>query len=114
MVTHPRAGILALNGKHIVNGPDRVSVKVWSKNESETVEAKIDDGAFFPLETQIDGQWSAAIEGQKLKKGEHTLQVRVNADGMTANDQTTFMVDRTGRYTAYPKVVPEVFGTKFC
>lgn len=114
MVTHPRAGVLALSGKHIVSGPDAVRVRIWSKSMPESVGAQIDGGDWFALEPQIDGQWSGTLKGQNLKKGEHTLTVRVNADGTTAADQTTFMVDRTGRYTAYPKVVPEVFETKFC
>jgi calcineurin-like phosphoesterase family protein len=114
MTTHPRSGILALSGKHIISGPDTVRVRVWSQSAPESVEGQIDGGEWFDLSLQSDGQWSSPIEGQKLKKGEHSLHIRAKADGATATDQTTFMVDRTGRYTAYPKVVPEVLGTKFC
>ncbi len=115
LITHPRDVLLALTPRHIVSGPDTVRVRVWSASAPASVEARIDDGGWFNLEPQAGCRWAAALAGDRLRKGEHELEVRAaDAEGQTAADRIRFLVDRTGRFTAVPGVRPVVKQTAFC
>jgi hypothetical protein len=112
MITHPRESLLALTGKHIVCGPDRVRARVWSTEAVSGVEARIDTGDWFKLEFNgVD--WDGPLPADRLAKGEHFLEVRLT-DNHGASDRIGFFADRTGRFTAAPKSRPDVSGTKFC
>ncbi len=114
LITHPRDALLALGPRHIVSGPDAVRVRVWSATPPTKVEARVDDGAWFPLAPEGEGRWGGALPGERLKKGEHALEVRTEAEGAAAGDRISFCTDRTGRYTAVPCARPVVTATKFC
>ncbi len=115
MVTHPRERLLATGPRHIVSGPDRVGVRVWSGSLVLSVKYRIDDGAWSDLEPSDDGQWSGPLPGNRLAKGEHTLEVVATAaDDTEGSHRIEFMVDPTGRYTAVPEARPVVTSTAFC
>jgi len=113
MITHPRDGLLAVTPKHILSGPDRVGAKIWSLEPLTGMEARIDSGDWFPLENAGNGEWEGPLAVERLAKGEHTLEVRLAGTEAIA-DRVGFLVDRTGRYTAVPKVRPEATATAFC
>ncbi|HJT80650.1 MAG TPA: metallophosphoesterase [Chthoniobacterales bacterium] len=115
LITHPRRLILATTPKHIVTGPDECRVRAWSKTAIKGAKARIDDGEWNDLRSTGDMAWSFAIPGDKLSKGEHTLEVSLtDADGKAGSDKITFLCDLSGRYNAYPTVEPIVKETKFC
>lgn len=113
LITHPRDSLLTVMPRHIVSGPDVVCAKVWSPNPVAGVQARIDEDGWFPLEAEGPGEWRGPLAADRLSKGEHKLEVRL-AGSEVAGDCISFVVDRTGRYTAVPRVRPEVHSTAFC
>ena len=63
VVTHPRERLLATGPRHIVSGPDRVVVRVWSAARVWAVRARIDEGAWASLNSSEDGNWSGPLPG---------------------------------------------------
>lgn len=115
MVTHPRDVILARHGGHIVSGPVEFRVRTWSREPVQTARGRIDGGPWFELKRKDQSLWTGPIAGDTLAKGEHDLEVQAtDAAGQTGQTHLRFMVDRSGRYTAYPRVKPEVTYTKYC
>lgn len=115
MVTHPRDAIMATCGKHIVSGPDTCHVRTWSENAVTSLRGRIDGCSWFEIQSSPNGCGSAPIPGERLSKGEHSLEIEAtDADGEIGKTAIRFVVDLSGRYTAYPRVQPEVFETKFC
>jgi hypothetical protein len=115
LVTHPRERLLASGPRHIVSGPDRVAVRIWSAPYVGTVRYRIDEGAWAGLKPSNDGHWSGPLPGDRLTKGAHILEVVAVAAGETEGSQRVeFLVDPTGRYTAVPEVRPVVTSTAFC
>ncbi len=115
LVTHPRERLLATGPRHIVGGPDRVDVRVWSGSLVLSVKYRIDEGAWSALETSGDGRWSGPLPGNRLAKGDHSLEVvAAAADETEGSHRIGFMVDPTGRYTAVPEARPVVTSTAFC
>jgi 3',5'-cyclic AMP phosphodiesterase CpdA len=115
MITHPRDSLLALSPRHIVAGQDRIGARIWCAGQVSGVEARVGDGNWFKLEAQGSQDWGGELPTEKFKKGEHALEVRARgADGQMASDRITFMLDRTGRFTAVPCVRPMVTQTAFC
>jgi predicted phosphodiesterase len=120
LITHPREAILCTGSKHIVNGPDRIVARIWSASPLTSVQAQVDGGAVLTLEPvkkhaigAID--YEAPLNADTLSKGEHGIELRAtDADGRTGIDRLRFVFDRTGRYTAVPRVDPPVASTKFC
>jgi 3',5'-cyclic AMP phosphodiesterase CpdA len=114
LITHPRDAILAISGKHVVAGPDSFRVRTWSCSPIESALARIDSGEWFPLQ-HAPPQWQGPLPGDRLSKGEHLLEVEVREkDGPPGHAHIHFAVDRSRRYTAFPRVRPEVTHTKFC
>jgi len=115
LITHPRRLILATKAAHIVTGPDEGRMRAWSNTPITSVKARIDNGTWNEMRTTGDMTWNCPIPGDKLAKGEHSLEVRVtdtnNAEGV---DRITFACDLTGRYNPFPMVEPVVKETKFC
>jgi predicted phosphodiesterase len=115
LVTHPRDVLLALGSPHIVRGEDYCEVRVWAESPVRSVTARIDDAEAVPMQPTPGGRWRAPLPGSRLAKGEHEVEVQATDDsGRTGANRIRFMVDRSGRYTAYPRVRPEVSGTQFC
>jgi hypothetical protein len=115
LITHPRRLILATKAAHIVSGPVEAQVRVWSAAKIQSADARIDDGEWIPMRGSGDMNWSYSIPGNTLKKGEHTLEVRVtDADKIEGKDRITFLCDLSGRYNPYPIVEPVVRETQFC
>lgn len=115
MITHPRDAILATRGAHVVRDADVCRVRAWSTTPIESARGRVDGGDWFDLKRGDCGVWEGPISGDRLRKGEHDLEVEVRSrDGATGANRIRFMVDRSGRYTAYPRVRPEVFETRFC
>jgi 3',5'-cyclic-AMP phosphodiesterase len=115
LVTHPRQRLLATGPRHIVSGPDRVDVRVWSGSLMLSVKYRIDEGAWSVLEPSGEGRWSGPLPGNRLAKGEHLLEVVAEAaDDTEGSHRIGFMVDPTGRYTAVPEARPAVTATAFC
>ncbi len=115
MVTHPRDRLLATAPRHVVRGADRVDVRAWPWPGVSAVRARIDGGPWMGLESQGDGHWSCPLAGDRLAKGEHTLDVvATDRDNVEATQSVSFMVDPTGRYTAVPETRPTVRATAFC
>ena len=114
-ITHPRRVILATRAAHIVTGPDECRVRSWSAAPVAAMEGRVDDGPWGALRPIREGEWSMAIAGGTLAKGEHLLEVRAtDASGASGTDTVRFMADRTGRFNAIPAVDPAVPFTKFC
>jgi len=115
MITHPRDAIMATGGKHIVSGPDTCQVRTWSEIPVATVRGRIDSGNWFGFGSSKDPFSTAPIPGERLGKGEHSLEVEATDEqGAVGKTAIRFIVDLSGRHTAYPRVQPEVFETKFC
>lgn len=130
MITHPRDVMLAVSPRHVVSGQDYCEVRVWIEKGEGTesadeaagrtpaalrVHGRIDGGEKFDLQSAAGGRYRAPLPGQSLAKGEHELSVTVRgADGNASSHVIRFMVDRSGRYTAFPRVRPEVHETRFC
>jgi len=115
LITHPREKILATGPLHVISGDDEIRARVWSLAPLLAGEARIDGGAWFALSILSPGFFSHPLEGAKLTKGEHSLEVLVtDALGKTASQQIEFVADPTGRYTAVPVIHPEVTKTAFC
>ncbi len=117
LVTHPREAILATGPAHIVSGPDQVRVRTWSEAVIATARCRVDDGPWTTLEVAetIGSCWSAPLHGDRLSKGEHTLEVEVrDIEDNRGLRSIRFLVDPTGRYTAIPRVDPTVEATVFC
>jgi Icc protein len=115
LVTHPRERLLATGPRHIVSGPERVVVRVWSAERVWAVRYSIDDGHWADLESSDDGHWQGRLPSDRLTKGVHSLAVvAVAADGTEGSKRIDFVVDPTGRYTAVPDTRPAVTSTQFC
>lgn len=115
MVTHPRDVILARHGGHVVKGPTSFRVRTWSRDAVQTARAQVDGGEWFALDATKEGGFTGPLAGERLSKGEHELLVEVtDAKGQAGRATHRFGVDRSGRYTSYPRVRPEVTFTKFC
>ena len=115
LVTHPRKRLLATGPRHIVSGPERVIVRVWSAARAWAVRYNIDDGPWAGLELADDGHWQGRLPADRLTKGVHSLAVvAVDVDGTEGCQRIDFVVDPTGRYTAIPQVSPMVSATQFC
>ncbi len=115
MITSPRDVITATAGKHVITGPTEFRVRTWSSSPVERAQARIDGGQWLALDRSGNDRWKGSIPGDLLSKGEHDLEVEVvDRSGETGRTQIRFMVDRSGRYTAFPRVRPEVLTTKFC
>jgi 3',5'-cyclic-AMP phosphodiesterase len=115
LITHPRRLILATKPAHIVTGPTEARVRGWSATKVTSAEARIDDGAWTPMEETAEMHWNFTIPGNTLAKGEHTLEVRLmDTNKVEANDRITFLCDLSGRYNPFPIVEPIVRETKFC
>ena len=115
MITSPRDVITATAGKHVVSGPTEFRVRTWSTSLVERAQGRIDGEQWFSLNRSGDDRWAGNIPGDLLSKGEHDLEVEVvDQTDESGRTQIRFMVDRSGRYTAFPRVRPEVLTTKFC
>ena len=115
MITSPRDVITATAGKHVGSGPTEFRVRTWSTSLVERAQGRIDGEQWFSLNRSGDDRWAGNIPGDLLSKGEHDLEVEVvDQYGETGRTQIRFIVDRSGRYTAFPRVRPEVLTTKFC
>jgi hypothetical protein len=115
LVTHPRERLLAKGPRHIVSGPERMVVRVWSAARVCAVRYSIDDGPWAGLELLDDGHWQGRLPHDRLTKGVHSLAaVAVAADGTEGRQRIDFAVDPTGRYTAIPQVRPMVSATQSC
>jgi 3',5'-cyclic-AMP phosphodiesterase len=115
LVTHPREQLLATGPRHIVSGPERVVVRVWSSSRVWAVRYSIDDGPWAGLELSDDGNWQGRLPTDRFTKGVHSLAVVASAaDGTEGSQRIDFVVDPTGRYTAIPQVSPMVSATQFC
>ena len=115
LITHPRDRILATGPRHIVKDSDQVVVRTWSGGPVVSVRCLIDGDGHGELEPAGEGLWCGPLEGDRLAKGVHTLEVIASiADGAAASGRVGFMVDRTGRYTAVPLARPAVESTAFC
>ncbi len=115
LVTHPRETLLATRPSHVVHGPDRVRVRFWSMAALKSASFRIDDNPWSVLEPESPGFLSGPLPGDRLAKGEHTLDVTVKDDRELRRVQSIrFQVDPTGRYTAVPAVHPRVARTDFC
>jgi predicted phosphodiesterase len=115
LITHPRRVILATKAAHIVTGPTECCVRGWSAVPITSARARIDEGAWREMPRTGEMTWSLPIPGDRLTKGEHTLEVRLaDENGEEGKDRITFACDLSGRYNAYPMVEPVVKGTKFC
>lgn len=117
LITHPRESILATGPAHVVRGPDQIRVRTWSASGVKTVRSRVDDGPWVTLgvDEAVGSCWFAPLHGDRLGKGEHTLEVEVcDQDDCAGLRAIRFMVDPTGRYTAVPRVEPWVEETAFC
>ncbi|MHC5540191.1 metallophosphoesterase family protein [Singulisphaera rosea] len=115
LVTHPREGIMATGPRHIVSGPDRLEVKVWSRVEIASVSARLDDGDWQDLHRGEHGLWTGLLPGDRLEKGRHSIEAHaVDANGAEGEHRIDFVVDPTGRYTAVPAAHPRVDRTSYC
>jgi hypothetical protein len=115
LVTHPRDRLLCMGPQHVVQGPDRLVVRVWHSSRTEAVFYRIDEGLWANLEPAGDADWSGPIDGDRLSKGKHFLDVfAIAADASEGRTTIEFFVDPTGRYTAVPEVRPVVTSTAFC
>jgi 3',5'-cyclic-AMP phosphodiesterase len=115
LVTHPRERLLVTRRRQVVKGPDGVIVRTWSEQGVVSARFRIDDGNFADLEQQGDRRWSGPLDGNRLSKGEHVLEVEAITQGSARGSQrVVFMVDPTGRYTAVPEARPMVGATSFC
>jgi hypothetical protein len=55
------------------------------------------------------------LPGDRLAKGEHSLDVQVvDTNDRRGGQKISFVVDSTGRYTPIPGVLPVVTSTAFC
>jgi predicted phosphodiesterase len=115
LITHPREQILATGSRHVVCDDDEICARAWSLTPLRTGEARIDGGPWFVLSASSSGFFSHSLDGAKLAKGEHSVQVRVtDVLGKIPSQQIEFVADPTGRYTAVPVIYPVVTKTAFC
>jgi hypothetical protein len=115
LITHPRRLILATKAAHIVTGPDECRVRAWTSAPISSAKARIDDGSWNDLTAGDNATWTFPIPGDQLKKGEHTLEVRlIDKNKAESGDRLTFLGDLSGRYNPFPTVEPVVRETKFC
>ncbi|HEV8377624.1 MAG TPA: metallophosphoesterase [Tepidisphaeraceae bacterium] len=115
LITHPRQLILATAPAHIVSGPELCRAHIWSSSPIKSAQFRVDGGTWADLCATGVNQWEGPIAGERLRKGEHTLEVRVSdSEKGSGGDCIRFLVDRSGRYTALPQVEPIVKETKFC
>lgn len=115
LITHPRRVILATNARHIVTGPDECRVRAWSEANITSAQGRVDSDEWSNLRKTDDNAWVLPIAGDKLTKGDHTVEVRLtDADQKQGTDKITFMCDLSRRYNPYPIVEPVVKETKFC
>jgi hypothetical protein len=115
LITHPRKTLLATGNRHIVVGPDEVRVRTWSTTPLTTSRARIDDGDWLDLLPSAPGSWRHPLPGDRLAKGEHSLDVQVvDTNDRRGGQKISFVVDSTGRYTPIPGVLPVVTSTAFC
>lgn len=119
LITHPRDLLLATDARHIVHCDDELRVRVWSNSPVAHVVATFGEGQWigpwFDLHSTADGQWAAPLDATQLAKGEHRVTVEARlSDGQRGQQQISFFVDATGRYTAVPNVRPVVRTTAFC
>ena len=117
MITHPRESILATGPAHVVRGPDQIRVRTWPEDTVTEVRGRVHGGPWVTLEVDelVGSCWSAPLHGDRLCKGEHTLEVEVRDEDDGAGFRLIrFAVDPTGRYTAVPRVEPWVDETAFC
>jgi predicted phosphodiesterase len=115
LVTHPRDAPFATEPPHVVSGLDEFRVKTWSASPVTEIRGRLDSRGWFHLDHSGPGEWLAALPGDRLAKGEHAFEVEVIvADGRRGVQQTSFLIDPTGRFTAVPAARPEVGQTSFC
>lgn len=115
MITHPRKVILATKPDHIVTGPTECQVRGWSGAPITSAQARMGEGAWGEMRKTGDMTWSFPIAGDRMAKGEHSLEVRlIDENGDEGRDSITFVCDLSGRFTAYPMVDPVVKGTNYC
>ena len=115
LITHPRRLLLATKAAHIVTGPAECRVRGWSLHGINSAHARLDGGDWTDLRPSGDHIWSFPLPGDKLRKGEHTVEVRlVDAEDVEGRDRLTFLSDLSGRFNPYPMVDPVVTETQFC
>jgi Icc protein len=115
LITHPRDILLATEPRHAVHGVDELRVRVWSTCPVLRVEASLNDESWFELHRTCDGHWTAPLDGTRLLKGEHHVRVEAySSDGQRSQQQLSFFVDATRRFTAVPSDRPVVRTTAFC
>lgn len=115
LITHPREKLLATEPVHVVSGADQIRVRVWSAAPLRRVQARLDNGSWQPLQPLGEQDWACPLAGERLVKGEHSLEVRATDEvGRNGCRLVEFVVDGTGHYTAVPTVRPLVYQTAFC
>lgn len=115
LITHPREKLLATGPRHIVRGSDHACVRIWSADTVVSAQGRVDDGDWFDFLPLSPGVWRHPLSGDRLSKGEHTLEAQViDKAGRRGSQRIGFMFDATERYTAIPMVRPVVTGTAFC
>jgi Icc protein len=115
LITHPRNLVLCTSPRHIVSGPDECRVSVWSKEPVASARFRLDGGPWSDLSNAGHGAWKGPIPGDRLTKGLHALEVQVTDSAkQTGTDRITFQMDRSGRFTAVPRVEPPVDSTRYC
>jgi 3',5'-cyclic-AMP phosphodiesterase len=115
LVTHPRDVLFATGPPHVVSGPDEFRVRTWSSSPVVDIRGRTDLGDRFSLDSCGAGEWTAALPGDELAKGEHDFTIEVTVgNGQRGRHSIRFMVDPTGRFTAVPTVRPSVRRTSYC
>jgi hypothetical protein len=92
---------------------DKKIARLVSMAESGRSRAK--SSRCLKVDERVDSCWSAPLHGDRLGRGEHTLDVEVcDEEGCNSLRSIRFVVDPTGRYTAIPRVEPLVTETACC
>jgi len=100
--------LMTTGAEGVVRGKTDVRVKAFDTAGIKSVSAVVDGKQTIALVRGEGDLWSAPWDSTAVADGEHTLKVEaVNAQGKTASEQITVVVNRAGAYTPSPATVSD-------
>jgi predicted phosphodiesterase len=107
-ICSPISKLMTTGAEGVVHGKIELRAKAFDTAEIKSVTASIDGDSPILMTKGQSSLWSAAWDSSTVKDGEHIVTIEaVNANGKTASEEISIIVNLSGAYTPNPATVSD-------